>query len=275
MFAISICREQTGRPPPGRCTWHLLRPRLSLPPPGRSGDATRRCRSRLLGHPRRRAETRLPRCRRREIGIPILGWPRVGCGATRFPRKGFAHVGIADELSHHSLVRVAGLHLDGAAPTWSCACQGWTCTVSFNAAIVLHATHQAAALSAAHCHHKRAARSLPHGTILVDPADDSGYLVDGVGWEYVARRLEGHRVHWSSSGTPTSTRRTDREGLSQRRNSRTRLQPGNAKASPSPPWRSVWAAVSAPSPAGADDSALPRPSRRRIWTGDELATPRL
>ena len=48
---------------------------------------------------------------------------------------------------------------------------------------------------------------------------------------------------------------------------------GMPKASPSPPWRSVWAAVSAPSPAGADDSALPRPSRRRIiWTGDELAS---
>ena len=66
---------------------------------------------------------------------------------------------IADELSHHSLVRVAGLHLDGAAPTWSCACQGWTRTVSFNAAIVPHATHQAAALSAARTVTKRAARS--------------------------------------------------------------------------------------------------------------------
>jgi hypothetical protein len=95
---------------------------------------------------------------------------------------------IADELSHHSLVRVAG-----AAPTWSCACQGWTRTVSFNAAIVLHATHQATALRAARTVTTSAQRAaLPHGTILVDPADDSGYLVDGVGWEYVARRLEEH-----------------------------------------------------------------------------------
>lgn len=100
---------------------------------------------------------------------------------------------IADELSHHSLVRVAGLHLDGAAPTWSCACQGWTRTVSFNAAIVLHATHQATALSAARTVTTSAQRAaLPHGTILVDPADDTGYLVDGVGWEYIARRLEEH-----------------------------------------------------------------------------------
>ena len=99
---------------------------------------------------------------------------------------------IADELSHHSSCASPAytwmvLRRPGRVPARR------TRTVSFNAAIVPHATHQAAALSAARTVTTSAQRAaLPHGTILVDPADDSGYLVDGVGWEYVARRLEEH-----------------------------------------------------------------------------------
>lgn len=97
----------------------------------------------------------------------------------------------ADELARHSLCRDKTLGI--SAPSWSCACQGWTRTVSFNAAIVLHATHQATALRAARTVTTTAELgALPAGTILVDPRDDTGYLVDGVGWEHIAKRLDEH-----------------------------------------------------------------------------------
>ena len=98
---------------------------------------------------------------------------------------------IADELARHSLCRDKSLGISPAS--WSCACGHWSRTVSFNAAIVLHAAHQAAALYAARTVTTTAQRDeLPHGTILVDPADDTGYLVDGIGWEHIAKRLDEH-----------------------------------------------------------------------------------